>query len=223
MTASTSSVGDLRFVPVGDSAVLVEFPGLDADAAWHRVQALDARVNALDVVSETCPGLVNLLLRFDPLVTDHDAIEHAVRALPTRPAEQLVPAEHVLDVRYGGADGFDLDAVASATGLSADGVAAAHAAAAYQVRMYGFAPGYAYLGGVPPELRLPRKPTAVRDVAAGSVIIANDLCLVTTLTMPTGWWVIGRCSTPILTPHADRPARFAVGDSVRFRPIGDVQ
>jgi inhibitor of KinA len=86
--------------------------------------------------------------------------------------------------------------------------------------MYGFAPGYAYLAGVPEEIRLPRKQAAVRDISAGSVIIAGPQCLVTTLTMPTGWWIIGRSPTRILRGEdVNRPFLFDVGDRVRFRRI----
>ena len=60
----------------------------------------------------------------------------------------------------------------------------------------------------------------MRGVAAGSVIIAGAQCLVTTLTMPTGWWVIGRSPTRILTGDAARPFLFDVGDRVRFRRVG---
>jgi inhibitor of KinA len=89
----------------------------------------------------------------------------------------------------------------------------------YRVYMYGFAPGYAYLADVPGQIQLPRKSAAVRDVAAGSVLIAGPQCLVTTLTMPSGWWNIGRSSTQILTKDEDRPFLFDVGDRVQFRRI----
>ena len=113
----------------------------------------------------------------------------------------------------------DLSVVAEMTGLSQEAVIAAHLAGRYEVFMYGFAPGYAYMPGVPPELHLARKPAAVRGVAAGSVLIAGPQCLVSTLTMPTGWWIIGRSPTRILTGDPARPFLFDVGDRVRFRRI----
>jgi inhibitor of KinA len=85
--------------------------------------------------------------------------------------------------------------------------------------MYGFAPGYAYLAGVPEVLRMPRKPAAVRGIPAGSVLIAGQQCLVSTITMPTGWWVIGRSAARILTDDSARPFLFDVGDEVRFRRV----
>jgi inhibitor of KinA len=86
--------------------------------------------------------------------------------------------------------------------------------------MYGFAPGYAYLASVPDAIQLPRKAAAVRDVPAGSLLIAGPQCLVTTLTMPSGWWNIGRSPTQILTKDESRPFLFNIGDHVRFRRIG---
>ncbi|HID48738.1 MAG TPA: allophanate hydrolase subunit 1, partial [Chromatiales bacterium] len=44
-------------------------------------------------------------------------------------------------------------------------------------------------------------------------------CLVTTLTMPTGWWVIGRSPFRFLRPEAEDAFPLAVGDRVRFLRI----
>ena len=53
-----------------------------------------------------------------------------------------------------------------------------------------------------------------------SVIVAGPQCLVTTVRMPTGWWIIGRSPDRILTGDAARPFLFDVGDRVVFRRIG---
>ncbi|MEZ5798878.1 MAG: carboxyltransferase domain-containing protein [Paracoccaceae bacterium] len=106
--------------------------------------------------------------------------------------------------------------VAARTGLSPAQVAQTHQSATYEVAMYGFAPGYAYLSGLPAALGLDRKPQPVRNVPAGSVIIAGGQCLITTVTMPTGWWIIGRTKTRVLTDDPAHPFLFEVGDHLRF-------
>ena len=63
---------------------------------------------------------------------------------------------------------------------------------------------------------LPRKEAAVRGHPVGSVMIAGPQCLITTLPMPTGWWVIGRTPLLVLDATADKPFRFEPGDRVRF-------
>ena len=211
-----------RFRPVADHAVLVEFSDQITDAAHAEVLRLDAALAANPPAGfgEAVPAYVNLLATFDPALTDHDRITDALRGLLIgRDLVQKTPALREVQVCYDADIAPDLDQVAQITGLSAEAVIAAHLGGDYRVFMYGFAPGYAYLAGVPQPLHLPRKPAAVRGVAAGSVIIAGPQCLVTTLTMPTGWWVIGRSPTRILRDDPARPFLFDVGDSVRFRRI----
>lgn len=211
-----------RFVPVAEHSVLVEF-GDDFDEEAHgSVLALDRSLepSRVEGLLEVVPALVNLLVRFDPLLTDHDRIESAVREVLTdQPPERTLPRRHEVAVCYHESVAPDLNAVADACRMSPQGVIDAHLAEVYRVLMYGFAPGYAYLDGMPPKLRLPRKPVPVRDVPAGSLAIAGPQCLVTTLDMPTGWWVIGRSPTTILDPTSPRPYLFDLGDEVLFRQI----
>lgn len=212
-----------RLVPVADRAVLVEF-GPAADEAVHdAVLALDRALGAAPIpgVLESVPAMVNLLVVFDPLLTDHVTVSAALRPMLAAPkAAPATVAAHDIPVCYDLSVAPDLAAVAQARGMTPDAVIAAHLAGDYSVWMYGFAPGYAYLSGTPDPIRLPRKTAPVRGVPAGSIIIAGGQCLITTLTMPTGWWIIGRSPARILTGDPARPFLMGVGDRVRFRRIG---
>lgn len=208
------------FRPIAERAVLVEFGTALNDAAHAAVLRLDQALAATPCpgLREAVPAFVNLLVEFDPLITDHASVTAHLRGLLShKTAARAVPALREVLVCYDNAP--DLAAVAQATGLAPEAVIVAHLSGDYAVAMYGFAPGYAYLSGVPTPIRLDRKPAPVRDVPAGSVIIAGGQCLVTTLKMPTGWWIIGRSPTPILTRDPARPFLFDVGDMVRFRRI----
>lgn len=211
-----------EFTPVADHALLVEFATEIGDAANAAVVALDRAITRHVPVGvvEVVPAFVNLLVDFDPVVTDHSAVEAAVRDLLAHPADRdATPRRHTVQVCYDVDVAPDLDAVSDVSGLSVDEVIELHLAGDYRVAMYGFAPGYAYMAGVDPAIQVPRKPAPVRGVAAGSVIIAGPQCLVTTIEMPTGWSVIGRSPTRILRPDADRPFLFEPGDRVRFERI----
>lgn len=210
-----------RFRPVAERGLLIEFDDQIGDAAHDAVLRLDRALADAPFpgFAEAVPAMVNLLVTFDPLVTDHRAAEAHLRGLLGRGTAGAAGALREVLVCYDGDLAPDLPEVAARTGLTAEAVIAAHLAGDFRVFMYGFAPGYAYLAGLPPELRLDRKPAPRRGVAAGSVIIAGGQCLVTTLTMPTGWWIIGRSPTAILTGDATRPFLFDVGDRVRFRRI----
>ena len=212
-----------RIAPVADGGLLVEFGEAISDDAHHAVLALDQALarDPPSGIGEAVPAYASLLVTFDPVVTDHPAVEQALRRLLTRRAETPhPPALHEVAVCYDDDLAPDLAEVARQTGFDPTAVIAAHLAGDYRVYMYGFAPGYAYLAGVPPALRLDRKPAAVRGVAAGSVLIAGPQCIISTLTMPSGWWIIGRSPTAILLPDPARPFLFDVGDRVQFRRIG---
>ena len=208
-----------QFRPVAEHGLLVEFGDRLNEASHAAVLRLDRALAAQPFpgFTEAVPAYVNLLVRFDPLVIDHAGVENALRALLlAAPTATQTGALRSVDVVY---DGADLAEVATRTGLTPDQVIATHLAGDYSVALYGFAPGYAYLSGVPKAIALPRKEVAVRGVAAGSVIIAAGQCIVTTLTMPTGWWIIGHSPTVILDPQAARPFLFDVGDRVEFRRV----
>lgn len=210
------------FSPLAEHGLLVEF-GESIDRDIHaRVLQLDRALAAAPFHGflEAVPAYAAILIRFDPLVCDHRLAEQAARRLLAHEAAAATgSALREVAVCYDADLAPDLEAVAAASGLTGDQVIAAHLAGHYEVFMYGFAPGYAYLAGVPEAIRLPRKPAPLRGVAAGSVLIAGPQCLVSTITMPTGWWIIGRSPTRILTGDADRPFLFDVGDRVRFRRI----
>lgn len=212
-----------RFRPVAEHALLVEFAETLDDDAHRAVLRLDRALTGdpFPGLREAVPAYVSLLAEFDPVETDHAAAEAHLRRLVDTGEEADLPfATREILVCYDADLAPDLAEVATRTGLDSEAVIAAHLAGDYRVFMYGFAPGYAYLGGVPEAIRLPRKPTAVRGVPAGAVLIAGAQGLVSTITMPTGWWIIGRSPTRVLTGDPARPFLFDVGDRVRFRRIG---
>ena len=212
-----------RLAPVGDSAVLVEFGTVVDDAASEAVIELDRALAGADVrgLEQTVPAFVSLLVVFDPLVTDHDEVSAAIRSAISASAGEQHHAQrtHTVPICYHESLAPDLAEVAETAGLTPEAVVSAHLAGDYRVGMYGFAPGAAYLAGVPEVIRVPRKPSAVPGVAAGSVIIAGPQCLVLPISSRTGWWVIGRAPTLVLRADDQRPFEFDAGDRVVFERV----
>jgi inhibitor of KinA len=208
-----------RFTPVADHALLVTFGEVIGDDASAAVMALDralARSPCAGFI-ECVPAMVSLLVDFDPLLTDHAQVQSHVQVLLNQGASHVVQGQvREVEVCYDADFAPDLPAVATALGMSIEQVIGLHLQAPYRVRMYGFAPGFAYLSGVPAAIQVPRKLSATRGIASGSVLMAGPQCLVTTLVMPTGWSVIGRSPTRILDPDSPSPFLFEVGDAVRF-------
>ncbi len=123
-------------------------------------------------------------------------------------------------VVYGGEFGPDLENVARRAGLAPREVAARHAGGSYRVYMLGFAPGFAYLGGLDPVLATPRRKTPRPRVPEGSVGIAGDQTGVYPMALPGGWQLVGRTPLRLWDPFAGQPALLGPGRAVRFVDAG---
>jgi inhibitor of KinA len=122
-------------------------------------------------------------------------------------------------VCYGGVFGPDLEAVAQRHGLAPEELIRLHSEAVYSVYMLGFAPGFAYLGGLPPALATPRRDEPRTAVPAGSVGIGGSQTGIYPLVSPGGWNLIGRTPLRLFDARRTSPTLLAVGDRVRFQVI----
>jgi KipI family sensor histidine kinase inhibitor len=212
-------------LPMGEAALLWRWPArvpsprmsATVGAAWRAVRA-----GRLGGVVDTVPGPASLLVRFDPLRTTAEAVRLAVEALLPADADPAPGRTHTLAVRYGGADGPDLDEVAGRLGMRPEAVIRAHQQAHYSVLVTGFMPGFVYLGPLAPSLRLPRREYPRRVVPAGSVAIAEAQTGVYGVQSAGGWWLIGRVEARLFDPRANPPTRFAIGDQVSFQPADHI-
>jgi KipI family sensor histidine kinase inhibitor len=155
------------------------------------------------------PAYCTLLIDFDPALATHAEV---AAFLQSRPDTQFAPIGKRIDVpvRY---NGPDLDFVAETHGMSTGQVIQLHAGAEYLVAFLGFAPGFAYLLGLPNQLATPRLATPRPHVPAGSVGIAGQQTGIYPTASPGGWRLIGETDKPL---HADW---VMPGDRVRFVPV----
>jgi len=207
--------------PIADTGILVEFGDRIADDIHTQVLALDQAVRHARPlgVTETVPAFASVMICYDPLLTDYNTLAKTLEGLMVEHAVPQASQNWRIPVCYDAQFAPDMDAVCDQLGYSVDHVITVHSSASYKVYMYGFAPGYAYLGGVPDALQLPRKTAPVKDVLPRSVMITGPQALITTVTMPSGWWVIGRSGVNPLNGASDQPFLFGVGDTVTFEPI----
>ena len=91
-----------------------------------------------------------------------------------------------------------------------------HTGATYEVAFCGFAPGFAYLTGLPPQLQQPRLDSPRTKVPQGSVGIAGEFTAAYPRPTPGGWRLIGRTEITLFDAKAETPALLAPGDKVRF-------
>ena len=212
-----------RFLAASDDALLVRFGTEIAPALHRRVRALMNALEsaALPAVRNLHPAYASLLIRFDPLAADHDALERTVRALLAQPMVPAAPRAIEIPVCYGGEFGPDLAAVAEHCRLEPAAVIARHVGALYLVYFLGFAPGFPYLGGMDAALTTPRLPAPRTHVPAGSVAIGGAQTGIYPAATPGGWRLIGRTPLRLFDARRPEPALMRMGDEVRFVPVDE--
>jgi KipI family sensor histidine kinase inhibitor len=212
----------VRYLSAGDRALIVEFGDRVDRALSERVLRLDAiiRSNPPVGIAETVPTFRSLTVYYDPLLTSRHELERAIGALLGLEDRPRTGARlwHV-PVCYGGEFAPDLAEVARLTGLSAGEVVALHSGTRFHVYMLGFLPGFPYMGDLPAQLALPRRPDPRLRVPAGSISIATSLTAIYPYESPGGWHLIGATPIRMFDPERPKPALFAPGDAVQFEPI----
>lgn len=209
-----------RLLPLGDSALLVQFGDEIDPAVNQRVHALDAllRLRSLTGVTEAVPAYASLLVHYDPLQLNAAQVSDWVSGcLPE--SESVAPRgsrQIEVPVRYGGEHGPDLNFVATHHSLSAREVVQLHAGREYVVYMMGFTPGFPYMGKLDQAIATPRLQTPRTRVPAGSIGIAGAQTGIYPIDSPGGWRIIGWTSLLLFDPKAERPFLFSPGDTVRF-------
>ena len=202
----------MRVLPYGDRALLVELPDLAAVAAVRGALERSPLPGQRELVAAARTVLV--VLDRPPAATD-DAV---LRSLSLDPAAGPADAPEVeLPVVF---DGPDLAEVADLTGRSAAAVVEALTSTEFTAAFVGFAPGFAYLTGLPPELHVPRRPTPRTRVPAGAVGLAGPFAGAYPRASPGGWQLVGRTDAVLFDVDRSPPALLVPGARVRFRQVG---
>lgn len=210
------------FLDAGEAALVVEFGRTVDPAISDRVLALDAALAAAppEGLRELVPTYRSLMIHYDPLRLDRAQLIALVEERLAGHVTQSRPATlWTVPCCYDLPHGEDLAEMAALMGLSATEAAAIHASASYRVYMYGFSPGFTYLGGLPETIAVSRriKPRPPHDSKV--VLVGGGLSAIASFSMPTGWYVVGRTPERLYAPERANAFLFEPGDSLRFEPI----
>ncbi len=193
----------MRVIPVGARAALVEVEdAIEAAslAAWARTDG----VGAVEIV----PAATTVL--FDGI--DPQVVAEAVARWPGEDVTKEGALVRV-PVVYSGPD---LPVVAAHWGCSVEDVVSRHTGIEFVSTFTGFAPGFAYLAGLPTEWAVPRRASPRPRVAPGSVGLADAWCGVYPTASPGGWALLGTTDAVLWDVDRDPPALLAPGTRVRF-------
>jgi KipI family sensor histidine kinase inhibitor len=201
----------VHVLPCGDRALLVEVAELAAAAAVRVALERSPLPGQRDLVPAARTVLVVLDRRPSPADAD---VLRGLHLDTASPVAGRPPVE--LPVVF---DGPDLAEVARLTGRDVPDLVAALTAAELEVAFGGFAPGFAYLTGLPAELHVPRRATPRTRVPAGSVGLAGPYAGAYPRASPGGWQLVGRTDAVLFDVDRNPPALLAPGTRVRFRAV----
>lgn len=213
--------------PLGDSAAIVRWEGLDDAAVCRAVRHITFALNQV-AVSGPSRGFTSVVPAFHSITVHYcpsglsfreasNLIEQALHHAESNP---LFTSHRIeIPVCFDAAFAPDLADVAEAHGLSPKDVIRDFCRAKYSVRMIGFSPGFPYLSGLPQELATPRRCTPRLKVPQGSVAIGGGQAGIYSQETPGGWNIIGRTPVRLFRAELSQPCLLTAGDQVRFLPI----
>jgi len=202
----------MRVRPYGHEATIIDQLA-HGTAASLRDTVLDACKSAGLRCIEVVTAATSLVVTHE--ARDSEAIRRVLASVTDRGSVVTRTTGPLVEiaVRY---DGDDLDDVARACALTVEQVITLHSEAEYEVSFCGFAPGFAYLSGLPGELHLPRRSSPRTRVPAGSVAIAATYSAVYPRESPGGWHLLGTTTANLWDVSRDQPALLQPGMRVRF-------
>jgi inhibitor of KinA len=218
-----------KIFPLGESAVVVEFAREISEQANDRTIAFADHLNShpFKGLIEAVPAYSSATVHFDlsavttafpEFTVAFDAVCYFVGPSLSLAVGQTKQTRNIVEIpaTFSNVSGLDLENVAATCEMSVDEVIRCFTKITYRVFMIGFLPGFAYMGEVDEQIRVPRRSQPRTRVPQGSVAIAGPQCGVYPFETPGGWNVIGHTDVEFFLPHADRPSLLQAGDLVRF-------
>lgn len=222
---------DYSLHPLGDQAILIEFP----QEVNHSIHAAVQQVKSVleneqpDWLTELVPAFASVAVHYDirKLADYPSPYEYVFNELNRLLLGMKTGADASsrtvrIPVLYGGEMGPDLEEVAEYHHLTKDEVIQLHTESTYTVYMLGFAPGFPYIGGMNEKIATPRKAKPRMKISAGSVGIAGKQTGVYPIETPGGWQIIGQTPEKLFRPeNEEEPTLLQAGDVVTFYSISE--
>lgn len=209
-----------KYLTAGDSHLVVEFGQTINLEDNLQVHALARHLTQLAPTGlrEVVPTYRSLLISFDPLMLEHQALQQLCQAFLANSAGLKETRREIIEIPtlYGGEYGMDLASLAEEVGLSEQEVIDIHTSKEYPIYMIGFMPGYPYAGGLSRRIAVPRHKTPRTKVPAGSVAVAEQQTGVYPISSPGGWRLIGHTPIKLYTPERMPPTLLRAGQYMKF-------
>ncbi len=212
-----------QILPAGDKAVNVTFERQVSVTINQQIAQLQQRLTQLGVdgITGFLPAFRTLTVFYEPAQISLQQLKATINTAMLDGHQNTVSTVkrvHI-PVCYDTDFGPDLANVATRAHLTSKAVIERHSQPDYLIYMLGFLPGFAYLGGLDPQIATPRLATPRLKIAPGSVGIAGEQTGMYPIESPGGWQIIGRTPLRLFQPESDQPFYYQTGDYIHFDVI----
>jgi KipI family sensor histidine kinase inhibitor len=195
---------------MGRDAVLVETEDGERAQALHAELLRRRAAGEFAEVREIVPAARTVLVAG---LADVRAFAAEVAGWEVPPVGDAGGEVRELPVRFDGPDVAEVAALWSVTPAELAGIVTG---TPFRVAFCGFAPGFAYLTGLPERFHVPRRATPRTKVPAGSVALAGPYAGVYPRSSPGGWQLLGSTDAELWDVGREPPALLAPGTRIRF-------
>ncbi|MES2830339.1 MAG: 5-oxoprolinase subunit PxpB [Bacteroidota bacterium] len=219
---------DYKCFPLGDAAVVIQFGDIIDPVVNLKIKAICEWLDeyTFEGFIEYVPAYTTIIIYYQPWIVDYQELEGMIDEMLEGIAEEAIQVTRNLveiPVFYGGDYGPDLEFVAAHNSIATEKVIELHTTAEYLVYMIGFAPGFAYMGGMSEQIAAPRMESPRAVISAGSVGIAGMQTGIYPIETPGGWRLIGRTPLVLFNAHRSSPSLLKAGDVVKFSSITELE
>ncbi|BAL85290.1 putative allophanate hydrolase subunit 1 [Actinoplanes missouriensis 431] len=193
---------------VGASALLIECPDATRVEDWRAELWRRRETGELEAV-DIVPGARTVLLDGVPTGTEERLAGWEPAPGGTRDPGPLVEVPATFD-------GADLPDVAEIWQVSVEEAVKRLVETPLTVAFCGFAPGFAYLRGLPEAWSVPRLPAPRPRVPAGSIALAAGYAGIYPTASPGGWRLVGHTPLTIFEVRREQPALLTPGTRVKL-------
>lgn len=208
---------------IGDNGILVRFEEKIDININKKVNILKENLlnEKIEGVVELVPSYRSLLIIYDPTKISYLKLKDKVLKLSLKEEDVTFKTKRVIKLpAYFGSDlAIDLTYVAKYHNIPEQKVVKTLLKRIYFVYMYGFYPGFIYLGGLPKILHTPRVSTPRINIPKGSIGIGGEQLGIYSLNSPGGFRIVGFTYENLIILNKKIEPKIKEGDFIKFEKV----
>ncbi|MCX8095454.1 MAG: 5-oxoprolinase subunit PxpB [Caldisericia bacterium] len=212
---------DIR--PLGEDGLLIRFEEKINIKTNLKVQNLKnlLLIEKVEGIKELIPSYRSLLVIYDPLKISYFDLKDKILKFSIKKNRFSIKRKKIFVIpAYFGSDiCSDLKYIANFHNLNEEKIIKILLKKVYYVYMYGFLPGFIYLGGLPKILHTPRLESPRILVPKGSIGIGGEQLGIYGIKSPGGFRIIGLTYFDLIEINEEIKIKIKEGDFVKFKRI----